>query len=85
MIDDSDTTPKKVSQSDVVHETFRSTVYRNIVGHVGQNFNARHRIMGQTEAELQMIRATLESTGGDKETAANILGIASRTIYRKLK
>ncbi|MFO7652242.1 MAG: sigma-54 dependent transcriptional regulator [Candidatus Krumholzibacteriia bacterium] len=37
------------------------------------------------EVEMQLIRATLESTGGDKETAANILGIASRTIYRKLK
>jgi len=37
------------------------------------------------QAELELIRATLESTGGDKETAANVLGIASRTIYRKLK
>jgi two-component system response regulator HydG len=37
------------------------------------------------QAELDLIRATLESTGGDKETAANVLGIASRTIYRKLK
>jgi two-component system response regulator HydG len=38
-----------------------------------------------SEAELRLIEATLESTDGDKETAANILGIASRTIYRKLK
>ena len=37
------------------------------------------------EAELELIKATLESTGGDKETAANILGIASRTIYRKVQ
>ncbi len=37
------------------------------------------------QAELRLIRATLETTGGDKETAANILGIAARTIYRKLK
>jgi len=37
------------------------------------------------QAELELIRATLDSVGGDKETAANILGIASRTIYRKLK
>ncbi len=36
------------------------------------------------DAEMALIQATLESTGGDKETAANILGIASRTIYRKL-
>jgi len=37
------------------------------------------------QAELQLIQATLDSSSGDKETAANILGIASRTIYRKLK
>jgi two-component system, NtrC family, response regulator HydG len=37
------------------------------------------------QAELQLIQATLEMAGGDKETAANILGIAARTIYRKLK
>jgi len=37
------------------------------------------------QAELELLRATLESCEGDKETAANILGIASRTIYRKLK
>jgi len=36
------------------------------------------------DAEMQLIQATLDSTGGDKETAANILGIASRTIYRKM-
>ena len=36
------------------------------------------------DAEMALIQATLESTGGDKETAANVLGIASRTIYRKL-
>ncbi len=37
------------------------------------------------DAEMELIRATLDSTGGDKETAAKILGIASRTIYRKIK
>ncbi len=37
------------------------------------------------QAEMQLIEATLRSAGGDKETAARILGITSRTIYRKLK
>ncbi|MFO7610340.1 MAG: sigma-54 dependent transcriptional regulator [Candidatus Krumholzibacteriia bacterium] len=37
------------------------------------------------DAQMQLIEATLESTDGDKETAANILGIAARTIYRKLQ
>lgn len=36
------------------------------------------------DAEMKLLQATLDSTGGDKETAANILGIAARTIYRKL-
>jgi len=52
-----------------------------------QRFDALNIPVGTTlrDAEMQLIRATLESTGGDKETAANILGIASRTIYRKLQ
>ena len=37
------------------------------------------------DAEMTLIEATLASTGGDKETAAAILGIASRTIYRKIQ
>jgi len=37
------------------------------------------------QAELRLIEATLQATGGDKETAARILGINPRTIYRKLK
>jgi two-component system response regulator HydG len=36
------------------------------------------------EVELRMIRETLRHTGGDKKLAAQILGIAPRTIYRKL-
>jgi two-component system response regulator HydG len=31
-----------------------------------------------------VIHATLEHTGGDKRLAAQLLGIATRTIYRKL-
>jgi two-component system, NtrC family, response regulator HydG len=37
------------------------------------------------DAEMELIRATLDSTGGDKEMAARILGIAARTIYRRLQ
>jgi DNA-binding NtrC family response regulator len=36
------------------------------------------------EIERRVIRATLEHTGGDKRIAAQLLGIATRTIYRKL-
>ncbi|MCA9564672.1 MAG: hypothetical protein KC561_14350, partial [Myxococcales bacterium] len=36
------------------------------------------------EIERQVIDATLELTGGNKKRAAQMLGIAARTIYRKL-
>jgi two-component system response regulator HydG len=36
------------------------------------------------EVERRIIRRTLERTGGDKKLAARLLGIAARTIYRKL-
>ncbi len=36
------------------------------------------------EAERRLLAATLEATDGDKGLAAKILGVATRTIYRKL-
>jgi two-component system response regulator HydG len=36
------------------------------------------------EIELRVIRDTLRQTQGDKNLAAQLLGIAARTIYRKL-
>ncbi len=38
-----------------------------------------------SEVELAMIRETLRFTGGDKKRAARLLGIAARTIYRKME
>jgi two-component system response regulator HydG len=37
------------------------------------------------EIELRMIKETLRHTKGDKKLAARLLGIAPRTIYRKLE
>jgi two-component system response regulator HydG len=37
------------------------------------------------EVESRMIRETLKRTDGDKSTAAQLLGISTRTIYRKLE
>ncbi|MBN1653214.1 MAG: sigma-54-dependent Fis family transcriptional regulator [Deltaproteobacteria bacterium] len=37
------------------------------------------------EIERRVIRTTLEHTNGDKRLAAQLLGIATRTIYRKLE
>jgi two-component system response regulator HydG len=36
------------------------------------------------EIERRVIHATLAHTAGDKRLAAQLLGIATRTIYRKL-
>jgi two-component system response regulator HydG len=36
------------------------------------------------EVERTLIRETLRFTRGDKRLAAQLLGIATRTIYRKL-
>jgi two-component system response regulator HydG len=36
------------------------------------------------EIELRVIRETLRRTRGDKSVAAQLLGISTRTIYRKL-
>ncbi len=36
------------------------------------------------EAERRLLFETLKATGGDKSLAAKILGVATRTIYRKL-
>jgi two-component system response regulator HydG len=37
------------------------------------------------EIELQVIRETLRHAGGDKRRAAQLLGIATRTIYRRIE
>lgn len=37
------------------------------------------------EVERRMVRATLRKVGGDKKLCAQLLGIASRTIYRRLE
>jgi two-component system response regulator HydG len=36
------------------------------------------------EAERLLLVETLKATGGDKSLAAKILGVATRTVYRKL-
>jgi len=36
------------------------------------------------EAERLLLLETLKAPGGDKSLAAKILGVATRTIYRKL-
>ena len=37
------------------------------------------------QAEKELIRNTLRMVGGNREQAANILGIGQRTLYRKIK
>jgi two-component system response regulator HydG len=55
-------------------------------GHEDSNSNAVRFEIGTPldEIELRMIHETLRYTKGDKRLAAQLLGIATRTIYRKL-
>jgi DNA-binding NtrC family response regulator len=39
--------------------------------------------MKLADAEERLIRETLLQCGGDKEKAAKMLGISSRTLYRR--
>jgi two-component system response regulator HydG len=41
--------------------------------------------VGLDRLEKEAIRQTLAMTGGNREQAANLLGIGERTLYRKLK
>jgi len=41
--------------------------------------------VGLDKLEKEAIRQTLAMTGGNREQAANLLGIGERTLYRKLK
>jgi len=37
------------------------------------------------DVERELIRSTLDKTGGNRDQAAKILGIGERTLYRKIK
>jgi DNA-binding NtrC family response regulator len=41
--------------------------------------------MPLAEIEMRVIHETLRHTGGDKQLTAKMLGIATRTVYRRLE
>ena len=43
------------------------------------------RAIGDEEIERLFIAETLQQTGGNREAAAEMLGIGQRTLYRKIK
>jgi two-component system response regulator HydG len=47
--------------------------------------DAMHAGMTLEDAERLLIQQTLEMTGGNRRAAADILGIGTRTLYRKVK
>ena len=49
--------------------------------------NGLHELVGKSLAEIEglFIGETLKVTGGNREEAANMLGIGQRTLYRKIK
>ena len=58
--------------------------YNGGMDKVAQKAYVKRYLAGMEEVERIVIRRTLEQTKGDKNLAAQILGIAARTIYRKL-
>jgi len=46
-----------------------------------------HQLVGKSMADIEalFIGETLKVTGGNREEAANMLGIGERTLYRKIK
>jgi len=68
----------------------RTTVWQKIraslrAGHIEQNVGSILIPLGTTLAQVEgiVIERTLTACGGDKEKAAKILGITSRTLYRR--
>ena len=59
--------------------------YKDAFFQGGRSFYTQPVDDALAEIERRVIRETLERTGGDKKTAATLLGIATRTIYRNLK
>jgi two-component system response regulator HydG len=53
----------------------------------GTGTNGLHELVGRpiSEIEARFIAETLKVTGGNREEAANMLGIGERTLYRKIK
>lgn len=53
----------------------------------GPQGNSLTALVGKPLSELErlFIAETLEQTGGNREAAAELLGIGQRTLYRKIK
>ncbi len=53
----------------------------------GSATDGLHTLVGKPLSEIEglFIAETLKVTGGNREEAANMLGIGERTLYRKIK
>jgi DNA-binding NtrC family response regulator len=65
----------------VVEAEERAGEGAGVVAEVGDRRAAR---VEGAEVERLLIQETLRATGGNKQRAADLLGIAARTIYRKI-
>lgn len=97
----SDSVPETAGSAEVPSESARGTVPQSVIclpggqvssgtGTSGGSETGSHPLSGYVgktmdELELDFLRVTLEHTNGNREEAANLLGISERTLYRKLK
>jgi two-component system response regulator HydG len=73
-----------LTQSDVITRADLPSTVQPGESHTGQLSIAVPLGATMEEIERRVISETLKATGGDKQLAAKLLGISSRTIYRKL-
>jgi two-component system response regulator HydG len=75
-----------LTRSDVIGE---DDLPREVLGHPGHSADGRSLVIPVgtplEEIERRVIHETLRHTKGDKRLCAQLLGIATRTIYRKLE
>jgi two-component system response regulator HydG len=75
-----------LSRGDTIEEDGLPREVRDAAAH-GSGYKSLSFAIGTplSEIEMRVIHETLHHTRGDKRLAAKLLGIATRTIYRRLE
>lgn len=74
-----------LSRSEWIEESVLPNQFRNVTANTSSQFMSFPVGTPLEEIEMTVILETLRHTGGDKRLAAKLLGIATRTIYRRLE
>ena len=72
----------------LLHEDLDLTVRRDLREHAGPRDvreDPLRRLLPAEDVERALITNTLRDVGGNRERASQLLGISTRTLYRKIK